>query len=51
MEETIYLEPVIEEEELMDLEEDSALVNVNATCGALCSGGSKDKSVEIKNIA
>lgn len=38
MEETTLVEPVIEEEELVDLEEDSALVDVNTTCVTGCSG-------------
>lgn len=39
MEETTYLDPVIEEEDIVDLEEDSALIaDVNSTCITGCSG-------------
>ncbi len=38
MEGTTYLEPVIEEEEIVDLEEDSALIaDVNNTCSSGCA--------------
>ena len=37
MDETTYLEPVIEEEEIVDLEEDAALISdSNNTCNASC---------------
>lgn len=38
MEETTYLDPVIEEEEIVDLEEDAGLISINSTCITGCSG-------------
>lgn len=38
MEETTYLEPVIEEEDIVDLEEDSSLIaDTNNTCESGCA--------------
>ena len=41
MEESKYVEPVIEEEDIVDLEEDSALIaDVNNTCTSGCASAS-----------
>jgi hypothetical protein len=38
MEETTYVEPIIEEEEIMDLEEDAGLISdTNNTCESGCA--------------
>ena len=45
MEETIYLEPIIEEEEIIDLEEENGLISTtNNTCKSGCSSANKEIS-------